>query len=173
LKEVEVNPLADQQRPPQPQGQPQGNPNPLARLAAPLPGPPLPPPAPTAAQTAAALRRLNAVADAMRTVLQNPDLGQKNVRPQIMDQASRLLAAKVISLPELMNEVAKIGDDPLVQKSQVAAIFNGARAAAASVIDHHGAAVAAGKVPRDGGEKYDPAHHSRHFANLLSHYSRG
>ena len=167
-----MNPLENQQSPPQPSGPQQGNPNPLAQLAGPLPGLPPRPPAPSTAQATAAVRRFGAVADAIRAVLSNPDLGRKNVRPAILDQASKLLSARVISLSECMNSIGQISDDPQSQKQQVEEIFNSARQAESSVIDHHGAAVAAGRVQHGGGEKYDPAHHDRHISNLLKQYPK-
>ena len=70
---MSYNPLANVAAPPQPQGGMQGNPqNPLANLAGPLPGLPPRPPAPTAAQATAAVRRLSAVQESMRVILQNP-----------------------------------------------------------------------------------------------------
>ena len=60
----------------------------------------------------------------MRDLLQNPDLGRTNIRPAIMDQASKLLSSRVLSLPEVMSAIGKVGDDPLAQKSLVAGIFN-------------------------------------------------
>src|ERR1700681_4488654 len=77
---MSYNPLANVAAPLQPQGGMQGNPqNPLARLAGPMPGLPPRPPAPTAAQATAAVRRLSAVQESMRVILQNPDLGRTNV----------------------------------------------------------------------------------------------
>jgi hypothetical protein len=168
---MSYNPLANVAAPPQPQGGMQGNPhNPLANLAGPLPGLPPRPPAPTAAQATAAVRRLSAVQESMRVILQNPDLGRTNVRPAIMDQASKLLSARVLSLPEVMNAIGKVGDDPLAQKSMIAGIFNQATQAESAVLAHHTAAVAMGMVPRNGGEKYQAADHDRHLSGLLGHY---
>ena len=166
-----MNPLENQQSAPQPQGAAQGNPqNPLASLAGPLPGLPPRPPAPSAAQATAAVRRLSAVQESMRVILQNPDLGRTNIRPAIMDQASKLLSARVLSLPEVMTAIGKVGDDPLAQKSMVAGIFNQAKQAESAVLAHHTAAVAVGMVPRNGGEKYQAADHDRHMSGLLGHY---
>jgi hypothetical protein len=166
------NPLANVRAPQQPLGAAQGNPqNPLASLAGPLPGLPPRPPAPTAAQATAAVKRFGAVANAMRTVLANPDLGRRNIRPAILDQASKLLSARVLSLPECMQAIGKVSDDPLAQKSLVAGIFNQARQAENAVLAHHTAAVATGMVQR-GGEKYQADDHDRHMSDLLAHYPR-
>src|ERR1700760_347396 len=115
------NPLADQA---QPVGAPQGGPsNPLAQLAAPLPGLPPNPPRPSAAQTTAAVRRLSAVQEAMRSVMSADGFGRVNVRPKILDEASKLIGARVLSLPECMNAIGKVPDDALQQKELVESIF--------------------------------------------------
>jgi hypothetical protein len=171
--EGSYNPLANQSSPPQPQGPAQQGGNPLARIAPQMGGAQQPLPAPTRAQTTAAVRRLSAVQESMRVILQNPDLGRTNVRPAIMDQASKLLASRVLSLPEVMSAVGKVGDDPLAQKSMIAGIFNQAKQAESAVLAHHTAAVAMGMVPRNGSEKYQAADHDRHMSDLLAHYPRG
>ena len=105
--------------------------------------------------------------------MSSPGYGQTNVRPKILDEASKLMAPRLLSLPEIMNSIGQVPDDPLSQKEHVEAIFNAAKQAEAAAIDHHGSAVATGKLPRDGGEKYDSAHHERHMSGLLSHYPAG
>ena len=82
------------------------------------------------------------------------------------------MAAKVLSLPELMQSIGDVPDDPMAQAEKVKAIYNSARQAEWSVIDHHGAAVATDALPRSGGEKYDRAHHDRHIAGVLKHYPK-
>ena len=170
------NPLADQPSPPQPMGASgQSNPqNPLARLAGPMPGSAPPQqPAPTAAQATAAVRRLNAVMSAMRNVMQAPGYGRTNIRPVLLDQASKLIGSRLLSLPEVMNSISGVPDQPVEQKEWVANTYMNAQRAAASVLDHHGAAVATGKLPANG-DKYDPDNHEQHFNGAMSHYrSRG
>jgi hypothetical protein len=167
---MSYNPLENQASRPQPQGTAQGNANPLARLAAPLPGLPPPLPAPTAAQATAAVRRLSAVADAMRTVMNQPDFGRANCRPAILDEASKLIGAGLVSLPQIMESIKALPDDPMAQRSYVAGIYNQAKQAEANVLAHHTAALAMGMVPRNGGEKYQAADHDRHMSGLMGHY---
>jgi hypothetical protein len=107
--EGSYNPLAEQASQPQPQGTAQGSPqNPLARLAATLAGFPPRQPAPTAAQATAAVRRFGPVCDAMRSVMSTDGFGRTNVRPTIMNEASKLLASRLLSLPEVMNTIGQI-----------------------------------------------------------------
>jgi hypothetical protein len=176
---MSYNPLENVAAPPQPQGGMQGNSrqqNPLASLAGPMPGqaPPSQQPAPTRAQAVAAVRRLTAVQNAMREVMQSPGYGRTNCRPALLDAASKLIGSRLLSLPEVMNSISGVPDAPVAQKDFVSNIYNSARRAAASVIDHHGAAVATGKLPPNGGDKYDPDKHEQHFNGAMSHYqSRG
>ena len=162
------NPLANQQAPEQPAGAQQGNP--LARIAPGLS--PQPQPVPTRAQTTAAVQRFGAIQSAMRMVMEDPEFGKANVRPAIMDAASKLLGSKLLSLPEIMNSIKDIPDDPLEQKSFVQNIYNNAKMAEASVLDHHGAAVVSGKLPPDGGDAYDAGLHDQHMTGLLGQYGR-
>lgn len=161
------NPLANQQAPEQ--APPQGNP--LARIAPQL-GPPPPIPMPNRAQTMAAVRRFSAIQEAMRAVMSDKDFGHSNVRPVLMDEASKLLASKLISLPELMNQLSNFPSDPIKQKETVQGIFNQAQRAEASVLDHHGSAIVAGKLTPDGGPEYDAGSHEQAMQGLLSHYQR-
>ena len=111
-----MNPLADQPSAPQPQGAPQGNP--LQRIAPAMGGAPMQQPAPTQAQTVAAVRRLSAVQEAMRSVMSADGFGRTNQRPKILDEASKLMAAKVLSLPEIMQSIGDVPDDPLAQSGK-------------------------------------------------------
>lgn len=166
------NPLSEQQAPEQPVGAQQGNP--LARIAPQMGGQPAPQPAPTKAQTTAAVQRFGAIQTAMRSVMENPSFGKENVRPAIMDAASKLLGSKLLSLPEVMNSIGDIPEDPIKQKAYVQGIFNQAKMSEASVLDHHGAAIVSGKLPPDGGGgDYDPGAHDQHMNGLLRHYGRG
>src|ERR1700722_300192 len=163
------NPLANVAAPQQPQGAPQGG-NPLARIAPQLG--PQKPPAPTKAQTVAAVQRCLAIQSAMRAVMSNPDFGKSNIRPALLDEGSKLLGTKLISLPELMNSIKDMSDDPIEQKSFISNIFNQAKTAEASVLDHHGAAVAAGILPHNGGDDYDAGQHEQHMSGLMNHYQK-
>ena len=71
-----------------------------------------------------------------------------------------------------MNSVRDLPDDPIAQKAFVQNIFVNAQQSEAAVLDHHGAAVASGKLPPNGGEAYDLGAHERHMNGLMSHYQR-
>jgi hypothetical protein len=165
------NPLANVAAPQQPQGaqQPQGG-NPLSRIA-PQVGPQKPP-TPNKAQTTAAVARFGAIQSAMRSVMQDPAFGKSNVRPDVLDAASKLLGTRLLSLPEIMNSIKDLPDDPIEQKSFIQNIYNQAKTAEANVLDHHGAAIASGMLPPNGGDDYDAANHDQHINGLMSHYQK-
>lgn len=168
------NPLANVAAPPQPQGmaqQPQGA-NPLSRIAPQMGGAPPSQPAPTKAQTTAAVQRFSAIQSAMRSVMEDPAFGKSNVRPAILDAGSKLLGSKLMSLPEVMNALKDVPEDPIEQKQFVQGIFNKAQQSEASVLDHHGAAIVAGKLPPNGGDEYDAGQHDQHMSGLMGHYQR-
>jgi hypothetical protein len=108
----------------------------------------------------------------MRSVMILPEFGKSNVRPAVMDAASKLLGSKLLSLPEIMNSLGELPDDPLKQKEAIQGIYNTAQQAEAHVLDSHGAAIASGKLPPDGGPQYDAGSHEQHMTGLMSHYKR-
>lgn len=167
------NPLANVAPPQQPQGaaQAQGG-GALARIAPQLGGALQKPPAPTKAQTTAAVQRFSAIQNAMRGVMENPAFGKSNVRPELLNAASKLLGTKLLSLPEIMNSIKDMSDDPIEQKSFIQNIYNQAKSSESSVLDHHGAAVAAGMLPPNGGDDYDAGNHEQSMQGLLEHYKK-
>lgn len=160
------NPLSDQQRPEQAT-------NPLARIAPQMGGQQQPQPAPTRAQTTAAVQRFSAIQQALKPILADPKLGKENVRPDVLDAGSRLLGTKLISLPQLMQVLNDFPSDPLDQRTKVQQIYSSAQQAEAAVLDHHGAAIVAGKLPPDGGDQYDSENHDKLMDGLLGHYRKG
>ena len=161
------NPLSDQQRPEQPMGG-----NPLARIAPQMGGQQQQPPVPTRAQTTAAVHHFSAIQQALKPILKNPKLGKENIRPDVLDAGSKLIGSKILSLPELMNQISEFPSDPLDQKARVQKIYTDAQNAEASVLDHYGAALAAGKLPSDGGPEYQSSDHASHMDSLLGAYKR-
>lgn len=171
------NPLANQVKPDapvSPQMSPDGNP--LGKIAPALmqgaQQQQQMQPAPTAAQTTAAVHRFNEIQNAMRKVMEDKNFGRSNIRPKLLDAASKLLGAKILSLPEIMNSIKDIPDDPIKQKAFVQNIFNSAKQSELNVLEHHSAAVQAGIIPPDGGDPYDDEKHSDHIDGLMQHYKR-
>lgn len=129
-----------------------------------------PPPVPTQAQTVAALHRFGEVKQAMRRVIGDPKLGKDNIRPKLLDAASKLLGSKVLSLSEVMNAIKGLPDDPLAQKKFVEKIYGDADKAQKIVLSHH-----AGAPPMQPGtgepESWSSDNHQTHIDGLMGHYN--
>lgn len=162
------NPLANQAAPEGHGG------NPLSRIAPQLGGQQRPMPSPTRAQTTAAVQRFSAIQRVLKPILDDPKLGKENVRPAVLNAGSLLLGTKLISLPELMQVLNKFpaDTDPLEQKQFLQNVYDSAKQSESQVLDSHGAAVVAGKLPPDGGDQYDAGNHEQLMDSLLSHYKR-
>lgn len=173
------NPLANQAAPdaqsPQVSAAPGGNP--LAKLAPPqMPAPDQQQqpqaPAPTAAQTTAAVHRFGAIQDSMRSVMQDKAFGRSNVRPQLLDAASKLLGQKILSLPDIMNSIKDMPDDPIQQKDFIQNLFNSAKQAEAGVLAHHAAALQSGAIQSNEDDQYSEDDHGKHIDDIMKHYQR-
>ncbi|HEX5508915.1 MAG TPA: hypothetical protein VFX37_10470 [Pseudolabrys sp.] len=164
-----ANPLAalTQAAPAQvPQTPPAGAAGILARLAPQLAAQQQPAPAPTHAQTVAAMHRFGSIKAALQPVLSDPNLGKSNIRPKLLDAASDLLGEKVLSLPEIMNAIKDLPDDPLQQKKFVEMMYGTATKAQIAVLNQHRNA----NLPQEDGDEWTPDSHDQHFAGLMAHY---
>lgn len=158
--------LAARQRPPMPQGQPQGG-NPLAQLAPQQQQPQQP--APTRAQTIAAVHQFGQIKQAMVPILDDPNLGMKNIRPKLLDSFSKLLASKTLTLPEIMKAVKALPDDPVQQKQFVEKIYTDNDKAQMMVLGHH----AMGPQQPQGSpepEAWSQDNHANQMAGLVQQY---
>ena len=125
-------------------------------------------PAPTKAQTVAAVHRFSEIKAALKPVRDDPNLGTKNIRPKLLDAASELLASKVLSLPEIMNAIKGLPDDPMQQKKFVDQIYGTADQAQAMVLQHHRSA----QVPDDpNAAQWSPDNHADQMAGLMRQYN--
>jgi hypothetical protein len=123
-------------------------------------------PAPTHAQTVAAIHRFGEIKSALQPVLSDPNLGKSNIRPKLLDAASKLLGAKVLSLPEIMNKIKGLPDDPIQQKNFVEGIIDTANKAEAAVLQHH---LNAPPEP-DGTDPWSRDNQQQHIDGLMKHY---
>jgi hypothetical protein len=159
-------PMQAQGQPQTPQGQPGQAPN-LQAIAQRMQQP-APPPAPTKAQTVAALHRFGEIKQTIGEVAQDPNLGTKNIRPKLLDAASELLASKVLSLPEIMNAIQGLPDDPQKQKAFVINILRTADQAQKTVLAHHSMA----PPEPDDAEQWSPDNHNDQMAALMQKYGK-
>lgn len=162
--------IAPQGMPPQGVPQPQGGPpgpqgNPLAALAAQQQAPP--PPAPTRAQTIAAVHHFGQVKQAFSPIIDDPNLGQKNIRPKVMDAMSKLLGSKTLSLPDVMKAIKNLPEDPMEQKKFVDGIYQKNDQAQKMVLAQHAAAPDNGQPQED----WSSDSHANHMAGLMQNYA--
>jgi hypothetical protein len=148
--------------------QPMQGGNPLAQLAPQQQQPPPPPPAPTHAQTVAAVHYFGQIKQAMRPVLDDPNLGSKNIRPKLLDQFSKLIASKTLTLPEIMKAIKSLPDDPIQQKSFVENIYQANDKAQMLVLGHH--AMGPQAQPGQEPEQWSPDNHQDQMAGLMQQY---
>ena len=139
--------------------------NPLAALAAGQ-QPQRPAPAPTHAQTMAAMHYFGEIKAAIAPVAKDPNLGVKNIRPKLLDAASKLLASRTLTLSEVMNRIKDLPDDPMQQKKFVESILNNANQAELTVLQHYRDA----PQGPEGDEPWSQENHSDNITGLMQHY---
>lgn len=78
-----------------------------------------PPPAPTHAQTVAALRHFDAIKKELTVLVSNPALGKSNLKSQIIDGTSSLVAERVMPASQAVPLLASVPEDPIQQRKWV------------------------------------------------------
>ena len=104
----------------------------------------------------------------MMPVMNDPNLGKKNIRPKILDAAADLLASKTLSLTEIMGKMASLPDDPIQQKKFVENMLNTLTQAQTMVLEHHKNAP---PEPEGQGE-WSKDTHGTHLDALMQHYGQ-
>ena len=150
-----------------PQAQPQAAPqaNPLAALAgqAPQQQQPQGPPQLSHAQTVAGLHKFSEIKAAMLPVISDPKLGKTNIRPKLLDATSKLLMNKTLSLPEIMNRIKDLPDDPQKQKAFVDQIYQSSDQAQKVLLANAAHA-------QDDGEAWSMDNHEKHLGGFMQKY---
>lgn len=100
---------------------------------------PPPPPAPTHKQAVAALRHFHAIGGELRKLLADPDLGKTNARSQIIDAATKLVADRILTPAQAVQQLGAVPERPYDQRQWVEKLFEQTIAAEIAVIDHHSA----------------------------------
>jgi hypothetical protein len=115
-------------------------------------------PAPSHIQTVAAIRHFMAIIDELQVLEKNPDLGRTNCRGAIIDGVSKLVAERMLSPANAVIQLAKIPDDPLLQRKAIQQMLQQTIQAQNNVLDHHVATHPA---------TLDWAHESQHQAGSM------
>ena len=88
----------------------------------------------TKQQLIAGLHHLNAFQKQFSPILKNPDLGKSNIRPKIFDASATLIGQGIFSVPEVMNGIKDLPDDPIGQKKWLEKIVTNAMLAEKKLI---------------------------------------
>jgi hypothetical protein len=94
-------------------------------------------PAPSHDQTVAALRHFQTVANELRELLMNPDIGKSDMKSSIIDGITKLVADRIMSPAQAVSTLATVPDRPFDQKQWVETHFQEQIQAQAAVLDHH------------------------------------
>lgn len=96
-----------------------------------------PPPAPTHGQTVAALRHFQAILGCLKEILKDPDLGKADMRPDIIENMSELVADRFMTPAQAVAQLATVPDKPLDQRKWAQQLFLQTIQAQNAVLDHH------------------------------------
>jgi hypothetical protein len=135
--------------------------------------PPVQAPAPTHAQTVAALRHFGAIKDELTTLMKDPALGKSSIKSAIIDGTTKLVAERIISPAQAVQQLGKVPDDPIMQRKWVTTMLQQTMQAANTVLDHH-AAGQDGPVDfaqdHSTQQGYNPDDHMAHMGALAAQY---
>lgn len=162
-----TNPLQTGAPPPMPE---QGATQPIQQVGAPQTDQQQQAPAPTHAQTVATLRHLNAIEDELEGLLKNPALGKSSIKSAIIDGATKLVASRIISPAQAVQQLGTVPEDPLEQRKWLRAQLQASVQAQNAVLDYHRAAFAGTDELAAGHEPYDPETHMDTMAGVHAHY---
>ena len=150
-----------------PQPQQQVNPNQLSSL---MQGAPQQQPQArmSKAQLMAGLHHLEAFQKQFAPLLNSPDTGQKNIRPKIFDASAALIGEGIFTVPEVMNGIKDLPEEPLEQKKWLQQKLQGTMLAEKKLV-HDFVAQGPGQ---DAGPDWTPDNHKDHMTGLMSNYKR-
>lgn len=130
------------------------------------PGPDAPVPAPTHAQAVAALRHFGAIETAIAGVARDPALGKSSVKKQIVDAVAGLVANRIMSAPQAVEELANVPERPFDQKTWLAQQLMTTQSARVEIYDAYARTHPGGAQDRS----YDPDNHVADVEGLTAQY---
>ena len=130
---------------------------------------PQPPQPPSHAQTVAALRHFKAILDQLQGLLKNPELGRADLKSQIIDGVTKLVADRMMAPNTAVTELASVPPKPFDQKQWAVKHYQQTMQARDFVLAHHAAAFA-GQPPQPAPS---PDGHMDAMNSLMQGYSAG
>ena len=152
----------------QPNQQPQQQQNPLGGIA--QQGQPQQQPSISKDQVIAGLHHFSQVIKEMSPLLKSPALGTGNMRPKIFDASANLIGSGVATVPEIMNGINDLPDDPLGQKKWLEKIVSNAMMAEKKLISDYVSQQPNGTEGQPHSWSLD--NHKDHMAGLMANYGR-
>ena len=128
---------------------------------------PQPVPAPTHQQTVAALRHFGAIERELTTLLRNPDVGKTDMRSQIIDGTTSLVASRIIKPAEAVMQLGSVPDRPYDQRKWLETHLAQTVQAQNIVLDHHRMAFSGQDVDST---SPNPDAHADMMGSLMSQY---
>ena len=123
----------------------------------------------TKQQVIAGLHHLGAFTKQMSPILRNPEIGKSNIRPKIFDASAALIGQGIFSVPEVMNGIKDLPDDPLGQKKWLEQKLAGVMMAEKKLVSDY---IAQGPGAEPQGPDWSEDTHRDHMGGLMSNYKR-
>jgi hypothetical protein len=119
------------------------------------------------AQLQAGLHHFDAFRKAMTPILNSPQTGQANIRPKIFDASADLIGEKIFTVPEVMNGIKDLPDDPLDQKKWLQQKIMASVLAEKKLVHDY---IAQGPQQQPDDSQWSPDSHGEHMGGLLDSY---
>ncbi len=88
-------------------------------------------------QAVAALRHFDAIRGELSILLANPALGKSDLKSQIIDGTTKLVAERMMAPADAVIQLSKTPTDPLQQRKFLQQLMQQTMQAEAAVVDHH------------------------------------
>ena len=120
-------------------------------------------------QLMSGLHHLGSIQKALSPLLRNPVLGKNNIRPKLFDAMATLIGQGTMSVPEVINGMKDLPDDPLAQKKWLESKVAKTMQAEQKLVNDY---IAQGPGAEPEGE-WSMDNHKDHMAGLMGNYKRG
>ena len=120
-------------------------------------------------QVIAGLHHLGAFVKVLSPLLSNPQLGKANMRPKIFDGLATLIGEQIFTVPEVMNGIKDLPDDPVGQKKWLEQKIAGSQQAEKKLVSDY---ISQGPGPEPQGKPWSQDTHKDHMAGLMANYKR-
>jgi hypothetical protein len=121
------------------------------------------------AQLQAGLHHLEAFQKVLSPLMNSPDTGTKNIRPKIFDASATLIGQGIFTVPEVMNGIKDLPEEPLGQKKWLQQKLTEAMLAEKKLIHDY---IAQGPQQQPDQSEWSQDSHKEHVSGLMANYKR-